>query len=92
MDKQIISTREIQRNYRGLVDRARKTKQPVYLGARSKAEVVLLDVGEFENLKNKAQGKKITWPEMKARLDWIASGGKQNTNLAKFIHDDRQRH
>ncbi len=84
--------REMQRNYRELFDRARKTKQAVYLGARLKPEVVLLDVGVFEDMQKKIQGKKITWPEMKARLDWIRKGGRQDVNLAQFIHDDRQRH
>lgn len=92
MDDKIVSMREIQRNYRELIDRARKTKQPIYLGARLQKEAVLLDVEVYENLKKKAQGKKITWPEMKARLDWIRKGGRQDVNLAQFIHDDRQRH
>ena len=93
MNNQIVSTREIQRNYRQLIDRVKKTKQPVYLGARLKREAVLLDIGVFEDLKKKSQGeKKVTWKEMKARLDWIKKGGRQDVNLAQFIHDDRQRH
>lgn len=92
MNDKIVSMREIQRNYRQLIDRVKRTRQPIYLGAHLKPEAVLLDVEVYENLKKKNQGKKITWPEMKARLDWIASGGRQDTNLAQFIHDDRQRH
>ena len=92
MNDQIVSMRQMQRNYRQLIDRVKRTKQPIYLVARSKREAVLLDVDEFENLKQKAQGKKVTWEEMKKRLDWIKKGGRQDVNLAQFIHDDRQRH
>ena len=91
MDNKIVSIREIQRNYRKLIDRVKETGRPLYLGARLKAEAVLLDVGVFEDLKNKAR-KKESWQEVKKRLDWIAGLGRQNVNLSQFIHEDRQRH
>ena len=92
MDNKVISSREIQRNYRGLVDRVKETGQAVYLGARNQPEAVLLGVDEFEALKRKALQKKLGWPELKKRLDKIKASGKQGISLAKFIHEDRQRH
>ena len=92
MNDQIVSMRELQRNYRKVIDQAKNTKQPVYLGIRLKPEVVILDVNVFEFLKKKAEGKIMKWEDVKKRLDWIASQGRQDVNLAKFIHDDRQSH
>lgn len=92
MNNKIVSIREIQRNYRKLVDQVKETGQAVYLGARLKAEAVLLDVEGFEELKQKAAGKKPDWKHIKRKLDWIADSGKEDVSLSKFIHEDRQRH
>lgn len=92
MDKNIVSLREIQRNYRKLINEAKRIKTPIFLGARAKPEAVLLDIETFEELDKKANGKKLSWAEMKKRLDWISAGGKQGVNLAEFVHADRKRH
>lgn len=92
MDKKIISVREIQRNYRRLINQVKKTKSPLYLGARSRAEAVLLDADVFEDLDKKANGQKITWEEMEKNLAWIRKGGKKGVDLARFVYADRRRH
>lgn len=92
MTKNIVSLREIQRNYRKLINQVKRTKTPVYLGARSKPEAVLLDVEIFEDLDKRANRQRLSWEEMKERLDRISAGGKQGVNVADFIHADRQRH
>lgn len=84
--------REMQRNYRKLINQAKRTKNPVFLGARARPEAVLLDIDVYEDLDKKAMGKKMNWEEMKRKLDWISAGGRQNVNLAKFVHADRKRH
>lgn len=83
-----ISVREIQRNYRKLINQVKRTKQPIFLGAYFKPEAVLLDVPMFEAM-GRAKPKK-TWKEIKAVLGKISQSGKQKVNLAKFIHEDRQ--
>jgi PHD/YefM family antitoxin component YafN of YafNO toxin-antitoxin module len=92
MNDKIVSAREIQRNYRKLVDRVKETGQAIYLGAGSKPEAVLLNVEAFESLKEKAMGKKMDWKKIKRKLDLIAGSGKQGISLSEFIHEDRQRH
>lgn len=92
MNRNIVSLREIQRNYRKLINEAKRMKTPLFLGARAKPEAVLLDIDAFEDLDKKAKGKKLSWTDMKKRLDWISAGGKQGVNLAEFIHADRNRH
>ena len=92
--EKVVSAREIQRNYRKLVNQAKRTKQPVFLGKYNKPEAVLLGMESFEELRGYWRPRKSrrSWEEVKKSLEWIAKGGKKNTNLAKFIHDDRQSH
>ena len=92
MDKNIFSLRQLQRNYRKLINQTKRTKKPIYLGAYSKAEAVLLDVDSFEDLQANNGRKEKSWKELKKTLDWIKSQGRTNVNLAKFIHEDRKRH
>jgi len=93
MENKVVSIREIQRNYRKLVDRVKETGQAVYLGVRQKPEAVLLGVGEFERLKQKANRGGKTWEEVEATLEQIRSSGKKSkTNLSDFIYADRHRH
>ena len=81
----------MQRNYRKLIDEVKRTKRPLYLGARFKPEAVLVDVDIFEHLKRQAEQKK-SWEEIKRTLEWIRNEGKgEKANLAKFIHEDRKR-
>lgn len=92
MDKNIVSLREIQRNYRKLINQVKRTKIPIYLGARFKAEVVLVDVERFQELERQATRKEKTWAELKKTLDWVKQQGRTDVNLAEFIHEDRKRH
>jgi len=90
MNNQIVSIREMQRNYRRLINRVKQAKQPLYLGARSKKEAVLLDVDSFERLKIQADWGGERWGEVKETLNWIRKGQKRSTNLADFIYADRK--
>ena len=88
--QEIISVRELQRNYRTIINRAKRTKKPVFLGRYHKPEVAILDMGVYETVyKHKP---KRSWAEIKKTLDWIKAGGKQNVNLAEFVRKDRQSH
>lgn len=91
MERNVVALRQMQRNYRKLIDEVKRTKRPLYLGARLQPEAVLLDVGTFERMQAQ-KAKKMGWSETKRRLDWIANGGRQNVDLSKFIHEDRKRH
>lgn len=92
-NNKIISPRELQRNYRGLVDRVIETGQAVYLGARFKPEVVLLGVKTFENLKQKTEtSNRYSAQNIKARLEILRKSGRQGISLSKMIHEDRQNH
>ena len=91
MDNQIVSIRQIQRNYRQLINRAQKTGQPVFLGARLKKEAVLMDADSYEKMKYQAGRSGQNWGEVKETLTWIRRGEK-NQNLSEFIYADREQH
>lgn len=92
MKNEVISIRELQRNYRKLIDTVRHTKSPLFLGAHQKAEAVLVDVDVFEHLQQRAATKDQSWASIKKQLHRIRMNGKKTTNLAQFIHEDRQHH
>lgn len=86
--------REIQRNYKRILQKAREQKSPVFLGSYGKAQAVLMDIEEFERLRGKKKRKQSEkeWEELKKELDYLARQGKQNVNLAQFVRQDRQSH
>lgn len=91
MEKEIVQLRELQRNYRKLIDRVNRTKKPLYLGAHSRSEAVLLDVESFERLQRQHKEQE-SWDEVKKKLRRIQKSGIQGINLAEFIHADRHSH
>lgn len=92
MEKNIISVREIQRNYRKVIDQVKETGQPVYLTSHSQTEAVLLDTNSYEQLRNKAYRQGEDWATVKKTLKWIRSGKGKEINLGEFIHADRKNH
>jgi hypothetical protein len=89
----IISVRELQRNYRKIINKAKRTKQPMFLGKFYQPEAVLLDLKSFEELRSFRPAKpKRTWEEIKKSLDRIRKSGKQNVNLSEFVIKDRLSH
>lgn len=50
----IVSASDIQKNYRRVFDRAKKTKQPVIVLRGNKAEVAVIDIDTLEELQIKA--------------------------------------
>ena len=93
MAQEVTSVREMQRNYRGLVNRVKRTKAPLYLGARSRPEVVLLDIETFESFKRHAVPRITSWGEIAQRLAWIRKGGRPGAlSLSDFVHEDRAQH
>jgi PHD/YefM family antitoxin component YafN of YafNO toxin-antitoxin module len=49
---QTFATRDLQRNYRSIVDMAKKSREPVVLINNSAPEAVLMDVGTYNLLVN----------------------------------------
>ena len=94
MEQNIISMREIQRNYKRVLEKAKTQKGPVFLGAHGKAQAVLIDIESFERLEGERKYKNNLkgWEDLKRELDYLAKQGKQNVNLAQFIREDRQTH
>lgn len=91
--EQVISAREIQRNYRKLINKVNKTRQPIFLGKFYKPQAVLLSVESFEELRGwRPIRPKRSWAEIKKSLEKIRKSGKQNVNLSKFVIRDRQSH
>lgn len=92
--EKVISAREMQRNYKKILDKTKRSKRPLYLGRNYKPEFVVLDLDSYEKLKGwwSSPQPRRTWEEIEKSLNWIAKGGRQNVNLAKFIHNDRQSH
>lgn len=68
------SVREMQRNYKKLIDYVNKTKEPLYLLSNNKPKVVILDVKVFSNL---VQEHELTENEV---LEIIAQGDKEYQN------------
>lgn len=91
MEKNVVGSREMQRNYRKLIDEVKRTKRPLYLGARFEPEAVLLDVATFEYLRQ-GQRQKVVKGDIRRTLDELRKKGKQGVNLAQFVHEDRKRH
>lgn len=92
MASEVIAAREIQRRYRQLVDRVKRTKMPVYLGTRARSEAVLLDVETFERMSHQSGQRIRSWEETEKILKDIRKGGLKKINLARFIRDDRRTH
>lgn len=83
--------REMQRNYRKLINRVKQTRQPLYLGARLQKEAVLVDLNSFTRLVKQADRSGERWKEVKKTLDRISRKAK-NTDLVKILHADRRSH
>lgn len=94
MEQNIVSMREIQRNYKKLLEEARKKRAPVFLGAHKTPQAVLIDIDEYRKLKEKSirAARTRNWKEIEAVLDRIAAQGRQGISLAKFVQHDRQTH
>jgi len=94
MEQNIISMREIQRNYKRVLEKAKTQKGPVFLGAHGKVQAVLLDIMEFRKLQESVdvRKKKRKWEEMERTLDRLAAKGRQGISLSEFVIRDRHAH
>lgn len=94
MDQNVVSMREIQRNYRKIIDWVKSARKPVFLDSRGKTEAVLMDIESFERLEGEKRHKTSLreWKDLKREFDYLAKQGKQNVNLAQFVREDRQTH
>lgn len=90
--EQVISVREIQRNYRKLANLVKTSKKPLFLGAHFKPELVVLDYKHYKISHGQAFKPKKSWSEIEKTLNWVAKGGKQKTNLGRAIYEDRKKH
>ncbi|MEK7542661.1 MAG: type II toxin-antitoxin system prevent-host-death family antitoxin [Patescibacteria group bacterium] len=94
MEQNIISMREIQRNYKSVLEKAKTQKGPVFLGAHGKVQAVLMDIESFEKLEKKADiaKRKKEWEKVEAALNRIAKEGRQDISLSEYVRYDRQAH
>lgn len=98
VNKQIdtASMREVQRHYRKLFDRVKKTKKPLFLSSRNKTEVVILSIDLYNKMfqlfkKQKKEDESISWKDIEKNMKKISQKGKK-TDLTKFIINDRENH
>ena len=94
METQVISTREIQRNYRRILESVRDRHEPVVLGTRGKAEAVILGIDEFRRMRD-SLAKKVAdmkWLEVKRTLEAISKMGKQDISISEYVLSDRKTH
>ena len=94
MQQTIVSMREIQRNYKRILQKAREQKSPVFLGKYGKAKAVLMSIEDFERLERKSDiaRKEKEWKKTEATLKRIAKEGRQDVNLSEYVRYDRQTH
>jgi prevent-host-death family protein len=94
MDQNVVSMREIQRNYRKVIDWVKSDRKPVFLSSHGKTEAVLMDIEEFRKLEEKSEKKKrtIEWEEMKKVLEDLSTKGRQGISLSEFVIRDRHAH
>lgn len=94
MEQSIISMREIQRNYKRVLEKAKAQKGPVFLGAHGKSQAVLMSIEDFERLERKSDiaQKEKEWKRIEAILNRIAKEGRQDVNLSEYVRYDRQTH
>lgn len=94
MDQNVVSMREIQRNYRKIIDWVKSARKPVFLDSRGKTEAVLMDIEEFRKLQEKSEKRKrmIEWEEMEKVLDDLSIKGRQGISLSEFVIRDRHAH
>lgn len=94
MEEKIISMREMQRNYKNILNTAKVLKKPVLLGSHGKVQAVVMDIEDYRRLEAKLRitRQKRGWKEAEAMFDRLAAGGVQNVLLADFVHHDRQAH
>lgn len=94
MQQTIISMREIQRNYKRILQKAKEQKSPVFLGAYGKSQAVLMDIEAFEKLQNgkKRKSSMEEWKGLKREFDDLARQGRQGVNLSQLVRKDRRTH
>lgn len=81
-----VSVSDIQKNYRKVFDRAKKTKEPVIVLSNNKPDVAIIGYEDLENL------RKVAYEvEIKDALAAIAEGDKEfkegKTKKAKTLAD-----
>lgn len=96
--------REIQRNYKKVFEKVKKTKEPVVVLKNNKPEVVLVDVKKLAEMAAVASGdipygeynpnQETDWQKLMERLERIRSfkGKGQKGSLSKYVVEDRQQH
>lgn len=86
--------REVQRNYKKIFEKARRSRTPIFLGVRGKPHVVVIGVKEFESMQGHAQNEQheTKWQEIFRELEYLKDQGAQDVNLAEFIIRDRNHH
>ena len=94
MEQQTIPMREMQRNYKKIIEWAKRARQPLFLGAHGKPQAVVMDIATFRIFHERSQElpARCRWQEIERALDKIAASGRQHINLSAFVHADRSAH
>ena len=92
METQIISAREIQRNYKRILENVRNRREPIILGTRGRAEAVVLSIDEFKKMRESLTKRKngVKWLEVKKMLETISKMGRQDISLSEYVLSDRK--
>jgi PHD/YefM family antitoxin component YafN of YafNO toxin-antitoxin module len=86
---QVISPREIQRNYSAFITKTKRLKQPVYVGRKGKAEVIVLDVDEFRKLQEQPRIIRVSGADFIKRMEKFSAFGNRRVSALKALRTDR---
>lgn len=75
------SSQDIQRNYRKLFDAVMSEKEPLVILNKNKAEVVIVDIKQFENMQKKIEAYELA---MAKQAIQIAQREKRQKKLRKL--------
>lgn len=78
MFPQTTTAREIQRNYRQVFDRVKRTKKPVVVMRNNKPEVAIIDMKKMEEMEAIASVRQ-------SRKEYAQGKGKVLTSLADLL-------
>ena len=94
MEQQTIPMREMQRNYKKVIESAKRARQPLFLGAHGKPQAVVMDIATFRIFHERFQQlpARRRWQGIERALDKISASGRKNVNLSAFVHADRSAH
>ncbi len=92
--QQVVSPREIQRSYRAIINKVKRTRQPVFVGSYGRHEVVILPSDDYLHAKDDGKRPRITIDEFDTLTRELRGVGKQDVKMStmlKVLRHDRNR-